>query len=29
MQFLKTIKRSGLGVAAFNDLRYFEDGSER
>lgn len=28
-QFLKTIKRSGLGVAAFNDLRYTTDGSER
>jgi 3-isopropylmalate/(R)-2-methylmalate dehydratase small subunit len=28
-QFLKTIKRSGLGVAAFHGLRYFEDGSER
>jgi len=29
-QFLKTIKRSGLGVAAFNDLRYnAEDGSEK
>lgn len=28
-QFLKTIKRSGLGVAAFHGLRYFDDGSER
>jgi len=28
-QFLKTIKRSGLGVSAFFDLRYHEDGSER
>lgn len=28
-QFLKTIKRSGLGVFAFNDLRYHPDGSER
>ena len=28
-QFLKTIKRSGLGVAAFYGLRYFDDGSER
>jgi len=28
-QFLKTIKRSGLGVAAFNDLRYEADGSEK
>jgi len=27
-QFLKTIKRSGLGIAAFNDLRYFSDGKE-
>lgn len=27
-QFLKTIKRSGLGVAAFNDMRYLPDGSE-
>ena len=27
-QFLKTIKRSGLGSALFNDLRYNEDGSE-
>eukprot|EP01041_Mallomonas_annulata_P008573 gene8573-17683_t len=27
-QFLKTIKRSGLGVAAFNDMRYNADGSE-
>lgn len=28
-QFLKTIKRSGLGVNAFNDMRYNDDGSER
>ncbi len=28
-QFLKTIKRSGLGVHAFHDLRYNEDGSEK
>jgi len=28
-QFLKTIKRSGLGVAAFNDLRYHSDGTEK
>jgi 3-isopropylmalate dehydratase small subunit len=28
-QFLKTIKRSGLGVAAFNDLRYEADGSDK
>ncbi|KAG1676640.1 hypothetical protein FOA52_008770 [Chlamydomonas sp. UWO 241] len=28
-QFLKTIKRSGLGSAAFYGLRYFEDGTER
>jgi 3-isopropylmalate dehydratase len=28
-QFLKTIKRSGLGRNAFNDLRYNADGSER
>jgi len=27
-QFLKTIKRSGLGICAFNDLRYLEDGAE-
>ncbi|MCB1531500.1 MAG: 3-isopropylmalate dehydratase small subunit [Alphaproteobacteria bacterium] len=27
-QFLKTIKRSGLGVHAFNDIRYNEDGTE-
>jgi 3-isopropylmalate/(R)-2-methylmalate dehydratase small subunit len=26
-QFLKTIKRSGLGVSAFYDLRYNDDGS--
>ncbi|NQZ13654.1 MAG: 3-isopropylmalate dehydratase small subunit [Alphaproteobacteria bacterium] len=28
-QFLKTIKRTGLGVNAFNDIRYNEDGSEK
>jgi len=28
-QFLKTIKRSGLGVHAFNDIRYNADGSLR
>lgn len=28
-QFLKTIKRTGLGVHAFNDIRYNDDGSER
>eukprot|EP00600_Ochromonadales_sp_CCMP1393_P012109 CAMPEP_0175019174 /NCGR_PEP_ID=MMETSP0005-20121125/13408_1 /TAXON_ID=420556 /ORGANISM="Ochromonas sp., Strain CCMP1393" /LENGTH=736 /DNA_ID=CAMNT_0016276873 /DNA_START=185 /DNA_END=2395 /DNA_ORIENTATION=- len=28
-QFLKTIKRSGLGIFAFNDLRYNPDGSEK
>lgn len=28
-QFLKTIKRSGLGTAAFYGLRYYDDGSER
>ncbi|HEY0212446.1 MAG TPA: 3-isopropylmalate dehydratase small subunit [Paenirhodobacter sp.] len=28
-QFLKTIKRSGLGVHAFNELRYDEDGNEK
>jgi len=27
-QFLKTIKRTGLGVNAFNDMRYNEDGTE-
>lgn len=27
-QFLKTIKRTGLGVSAFYNLRYNEDGSE-
>lgn len=26
-QFLRTIKRSGLGVHAFEDMRYMEDGS--
>lgn len=28
-QFLKTIKRTGLGVNAFNDIRYNEDGSKK
>lgn len=28
-QFLKTIKRAGLGVHAFNDIRYNDDGSEK
>ncbi len=28
-QFLKTVKRSGLGVSAFYDIRYNEDGSEK
>lgn len=28
-QFLKTIKRTGLGVHAFNDIRYNEDGSDK
>ena len=28
-QFLKTIKREGLGVNLFNDLRFNEDGSEK
>ena len=28
-QFLKTIKRTGLGTALFFEQRYFEDGSER
>lgn len=28
-QFLKTVKRTGLGVHAFNDIRYHEDGSEK
>jgi len=27
-QFLKTIKRSGLGVHAFDEMRYTQDGSE-
>jgi 3-isopropylmalate/(R)-2-methylmalate dehydratase small subunit len=27
-QFLKTVKRTGLGVHAFNDIRYNDDGSE-
>lgn len=27
-QFLRTIKRTGLGVNLFNDMRYNEDGSE-
>lgn len=28
-QFLRTIKRTGLGVHAFNDIRYHDDGSEK
>ena len=28
-QFLKTIKRTGLGTALFNDMRYNPDGSEK
>lgn len=28
-QFLKTVKRTGLGVHAFNDIRYNDDGSEK
>ncbi len=28
-QFLKTVKRSGLGIHAFNDIRYHEDGTEK
>ena len=28
-QFLKTIKRSGLGKVVFNDMRYDPDGSEK
>ncbi len=28
-QFLKTIKRTGLGVHAFSNIRYHDDGSER
>lgn len=28
-QFLRTIKRTGLGVHAFNDIRYHPDGTER
>ncbi len=28
-QFLRTIKRTGLGVHAFNDIRYNEDGTEK
>lgn len=28
-QFLRTIKRSGLGVHAFHDIRYHEDGSDK
>lgn len=28
-QFLKTVKRTGLGVHAFHDIRYNEDGSEK
>lgn len=27
-QFLKTVKRTGLGIHAFNDIRYNEDGSD-
>jgi len=27
-QFLKTIKRTGLGVNLFSEMRYFDDGSE-
>ncbi|MGD9864170.1 MAG: 3-isopropylmalate dehydratase small subunit, partial [Pseudodonghicola sp.] len=27
-QFLKTIKRSGLGVNLFDEMRYKDDGSE-
>ncbi|MEM8833573.1 MAG: 3-isopropylmalate dehydratase small subunit [Pseudomonadota bacterium] len=28
-QFLKTVKRTGLGIHAFNDIRYNEDGSDK
>jgi 3-isopropylmalate/(R)-2-methylmalate dehydratase small subunit len=28
-QFLKTIKREGLGISLFNDMRYNEDGTEK
>ena len=28
-QFLKTVKRTGLGIHAFNDIRFNEDGSEK
>ncbi len=28
-QFLKTIKRTGLGIHAFSNIRYHDDGSER
>ena len=28
-QFLRTIKRTGLGVNLFNDMRYAEDGTEK
>ena len=28
-QFLKTVKRTGLGVSAFHDIRYHDDGSVR
>jgi len=28
-QFLRTIKRTGLGIHAFNDIRYNEDGSPK
>ena len=27
-QFLKTIKRSGLGVSLFSEMRYTDDGGE-
>lgn len=27
-QFLKTVKRTGLGIHAFNDIRYNEDGTD-
>ncbi len=28
-QFLRTIKRTGLGIHAFNDIRYNQDGTEK
>ena len=28
-QYLKTIKRTGLGTALFSEMRYNEDGSEK